>query len=364
MQVLTVDQLRAVLAHEFGHYHGGDTALGPWIYRTREAMERTLAGLRGHSSVLAAPFRAYGELFMRITQAVSRRAEYAADALAARVVGARPMMEGLKAMEGAAAVFGAYWQNEYVPALEAGMRPPFAAGFRSFAAVDTMAAASRDAVERELREGRSNPHDSHPSLRERIDALQRLTADPPRPGDDAPALSLLDGIDALEAATIDAVIKPEARSRITPGTWDEAVERVWLPMWRSTHERIGSRLKGRTPASLAEFAGRGNELPVAMCFVARADIVQPGDVSRCMQMAGAALVLALHAHGWTVRADPGQEVRAERDGMAIRPFHDVRRLLAGEYPADEWRATWAATGIGDVDLATAAAPALATAGEG
>ncbi|HKB18509.1 MAG TPA: M48 family metallopeptidase, partial [Candidatus Dormibacteraeota bacterium] len=40
MQVLTVNEMRAVLAHEFGHYHGGDTRLGPWIYRTREAIER------------------------------------------------------------------------------------------------------------------------------------------------------------------------------------------------------------------------------------------------------------------------------------------------------------------------------------
>src|SRR6266566_7859504 len=31
MQVMTVSQMRAVLAHEFGHYYGGDTRLGPWI---------------------------------------------------------------------------------------------------------------------------------------------------------------------------------------------------------------------------------------------------------------------------------------------------------------------------------------------
>lgn len=49
MQVLSVDEFRGVLAHEFGHYHGGDTALGPWIYRTRAAIERTLIGMSRHS---------------------------------------------------------------------------------------------------------------------------------------------------------------------------------------------------------------------------------------------------------------------------------------------------------------------------
>ena len=46
MQVLTVNEMRAVLAHEFGHYHGGDTKLGPWVYTTRAAIGRTLASLQ------------------------------------------------------------------------------------------------------------------------------------------------------------------------------------------------------------------------------------------------------------------------------------------------------------------------------
>src|SRR5438046_4880818 len=50
MQVMTTSQMRAVLAHEFGHYYGGDTRLGPWIYRTRETIERTLSGLSRTSS--------------------------------------------------------------------------------------------------------------------------------------------------------------------------------------------------------------------------------------------------------------------------------------------------------------------------
>jgi Zn-dependent protease with chaperone function len=40
LQILTVSELRAVLAHEFGHFYSGDTALGPWIYKTRNAIIR------------------------------------------------------------------------------------------------------------------------------------------------------------------------------------------------------------------------------------------------------------------------------------------------------------------------------------
>ena len=40
--VLTVSEFRAVLAHEFAHYYGGDTKLGPWVYKAQRAMGRTL----------------------------------------------------------------------------------------------------------------------------------------------------------------------------------------------------------------------------------------------------------------------------------------------------------------------------------
>ncbi len=66
MQVMTTSQMRAVLAHEFGHYYGGDTRLGPWIYRTRETIERTLSGLSRTSSFLQLPFLWYGRLFLRV----------------------------------------------------------------------------------------------------------------------------------------------------------------------------------------------------------------------------------------------------------------------------------------------------------
>src|SRR5262245_41315408 len=83
LQVLSVSQLRAVVAHEFGHFHGGDTKLGPWIYKTRAAIGRTIEGLAECSSLLQKPFLWYGKAFLRMTHAVSRRQEFTADALLA-----------------------------------------------------------------------------------------------------------------------------------------------------------------------------------------------------------------------------------------------------------------------------------------
>jgi heat shock protein HtpX len=44
LSALTVSQFRAILAHEFAHYYGGDTSLGPWLHRTQMSMARTFQG--------------------------------------------------------------------------------------------------------------------------------------------------------------------------------------------------------------------------------------------------------------------------------------------------------------------------------
>ena len=70
LQTLTLPELRGVLAHEFGHFHGGDVAIGPWIYKTRAALVRTVTELASHSKALSQVFLWYGNLFFRITHAV------------------------------------------------------------------------------------------------------------------------------------------------------------------------------------------------------------------------------------------------------------------------------------------------------
>ena len=61
LQTLSLAEFRAVVAHEFGHYRGGDVKLGPWIYRTRATIGRTIAGM--HETMLQAPFLWYGKQF-------------------------------------------------------------------------------------------------------------------------------------------------------------------------------------------------------------------------------------------------------------------------------------------------------------
>lgn len=168
LQTLTVRQLRAVIAHEFGHYHGGDTALGPWIYKTRAAIGRTLEGLSRHTPLLMKPFEWYGKAFLRITHAISRQQEFAADALSARVTGTEAAIDALKAVHGTAAAYEPYWHSEVVPAIEKGYRLPLADGFRQFVAAPAIANGMAAALGEEISEGQVDPYDTHPPLRDRV----------------------------------------------------------------------------------------------------------------------------------------------------------------------------------------------------
>jgi heat shock protein HtpX len=176
LQALTVSQFRAVLAHEFGHY-GGDTKLGPWVYKTRAAMARTLVGLGEPNAALGAlrgvaviglayvvivkVLVAYWNLFLRITQLVSRRQEYRADEFACYVAGSRSQVEGLRSFHGACAAFRVY-AGKLSQILNAGYRPAVAEGFARFIAAPAIAKALATQIETALREERTKPLESHP----------------------------------------------------------------------------------------------------------------------------------------------------------------------------------------------------------
>ena len=174
MQALTVQELKAVLAHEFGHYHAGDVSIGPWIYKTRAAIGRTIHQL-GEGS-LQKIFIAYGNLFLRVTHAVSRRQEFIADEVAANAAGAAVMASALRKVHGAAVAFHNYWRGEVSPVLNSGYLPPLAAGFARFVQVESVSSNMATAIQTEEAEGESNPYDTHPPLRERVAALKALAA--------------------------------------------------------------------------------------------------------------------------------------------------------------------------------------------
>lgn len=224
---LTVDEMRAALCHELGHYSASHTRLGGITYRGRISLNRTIEHLRGHRSVRAV-FSLYATLFFRVSFAVSRRQELEADASAVSVAGRKPMADALRKSHTSSAAWK-FYLDSYWPLIQlAGARP--ADLFAGYYALlrdpgrQRMFARSLSVPEKRT------PLDSHPSMADRLTAIERLP-DPGRRPDTRPALTLLADPVRAAQATQSAMLTPEVL-RLPVRDWPEIAERA---LYAGTH---------------------------------------------------------------------------------------------------------------------------------
>lgn len=316
LRVLNVSQLRAVLAHEFGHYHGGETALAPWVYKTRSAIMRTLASLQG--GAIQKPFLWYGKMFLRITHAVSRQQEYAADALAAQFAGAISLTTGLQKIHGAAHAFDAYWSSEVAPVLSAGFRPPIAEGFAAFLSSEPVSQGTAALLGEELASSKQDPYDTHPSLKDRLAALQDVVTTSV-PGDDAPAMSLLEDETATEAQLLAAVFAQHGGRPLREITWQDTLSLVYLPVWTRQAGQHADSLAGIQLKDLPDLVKCPDQLVARFLKSIGPSVPDENKGPTAAAIIGAATAVVLHNHGLSTRCEVGLPVQMHSDGAEITP---------------------------------------------
>jgi Zn-dependent protease with chaperone function len=349
MRILTCSQFSAVLAHEFGHFYGGDTRIGPWIYKTRAAIGRTLNSL-GHGTWLQAPFRWYGKLFLRVTHAVSRRQEFVADGLAARTVGSKPLVDGLRSVHRVGSAFEYYWHGECTPVLRAGFLPPLADGFDQFMRAGHIADRMDKILEAELAGGKANSYDTHPSLRDRIAAVAGLPEGPSSLEGDLPATSLLEDMPGLERGLIAKLAGPDEARKLLSIPWGEVGFRVYIPHWAKLAELNAARLAGVTPESLIKVAADLKNFAKTLVDTSG----DPPDVEKSEAFAnavvGSALTLMLIDRGGQLDALPGSEISVKLRGHGVEPFGVIRSLQNGSITEDDWVTLCTQLGIAGSEL--------------
>jgi Zn-dependent protease with chaperone function len=348
LESVTVPQFRAIVAHEFGHFHGSDTKLGPWIYKTRQAIVRTVNLVGRNSSFLHKPFVWYGNFFLRVTQGISRAQELAADALAAQVAGARTAMGALVGVERAGAAFVSYWSTEVVPVLSSGFRPAIAAGLTRFVGADEVASSLREHVDQAVRGNTADEYDSHPPLGERLAALEPLAGDAPE--ETGPiASTLLRDLDQLEAEFLRSIFAdPSKVATLQDVDWQDTGTRVYVPLWT---ERIAPHIEILHGISLSKLPS----IAKSMTFFSKQlklDDVELGKQTEVAQaIVGCALAVCLAGDGWQCDAAPGRTISMTKDGRTIAPFALVARLKSDELSEEEWVSECEAAGISERTLA-------------
>jgi Zn-dependent protease with chaperone function len=348
LQLLTVSQLRAVLAHEFGHFQGGDTKLAPWVYKTRSAIGRTLQELEARESLLIAPFELYGKMFLRVTQAISRRQEVAADELAAKTAGGQALVDGLLAIHQGAAAYPAYWGNRVAPTLEAGLLPPIMDGFGLFFRSPSVVKEVAERTEAELKSGESDPYDTHPTLRERIAFLDRVQG---KKGSqtDAPTIELLNNVPEIELRLLVFLYGEDQAKALKAVDWEEAGTKVLAGMWKHAMQLHGALLKGMTVGSIPDYIKElraiGKQIPDPPGRL----LTREERDQQAAGLLGVALSMVLAENGWKIQGVPG-EFYLHRSGVNLDPHSIVEQLVSGELKADAWRSECDRLGIAELGL--------------
>jgi Zn-dependent protease with chaperone function len=228
MLAMTPAQFRAVLAHEFGHLGHSHGRFSGWIYRTRTVWSRLLKELRARDhwgSVLFTKFLAwYAPFFNAYSFVLARAQEYEADRHAARLVGPHAMKDALASLQ----VIARLMDERYWPALNR----------RTILITVLQRVTPHDSIQKWMHEAMQQTTsyaDTHPSLADRLAALDQLPEKPntPEPPADFPHVR-----DPHEATAANYYLDVHATAT------REALDRSWAESvaeeWQQKHEEMAA----------------------------------------------------------------------------------------------------------------------------
>jgi Zn-dependent protease with chaperone function len=210
---MRVRELKAILAHEYGHFQNEDTAGGGFALAVRRSlMSMAVHLVRGGAASNLNPawwfVKGFHSVFLRVSQGASRLQEVLADRWAAFAYGSEAFVRGLTHVVARSVRFDAHIAatlGEVVPA-----KQPLANVYAFVPKEVVDPKKVEQAVEKAMSRP-SSPYDSHPRPVDRIAWVTKIAAEAPaETADDAEgAWSLLSGREAIEKRMTD-----EVRSRL------------------------------------------------------------------------------------------------------------------------------------------------------
>lgn len=252
-------QLRAVLAHEMGHYANLDTRLTPLIRRGRVQLLRTVEHFHERADAKVAKERAkqekkaeqriaagkkakavdtsgdgamyramakiytgYGKFYQRATLAGARRQELAADLASVRIAGRDSAASALRELNAIGPAHEFYMDRYATLGVGARLLPRPGQVFGGVRRLLDARTEELDGLRTELPEEPTSPYDSHPALAERVARIEALPDDGRAAQPARPALELLTDAEASLTALERAVLTPEAFA-MERLDWDDLV---------------------------------------------------------------------------------------------------------------------------------------------
>jgi len=204
LQLLTVSELKAILAHEYAHFSHSDTANSRFIHQVTISIEDALEfmgsqlGYWNYVNPFYWFFYLYYRAYNMLAAGFSRTREYLADRMAVAHYGKTAFTDGLTKV----ATFGQLFENT----AHHNIRSLLVEGkaFENvYEALRTLnekdfPEEERTKLQKRLDEERPSQFATHPTFRQRMAAIEEFPDQ--APAENAPALSLVDDVEGLEKA--------------------------------------------------------------------------------------------------------------------------------------------------------------------
>ncbi|KOV94545.1 M48 family metalloprotease [Streptomyces sp. NRRL B-3648] len=287
---LTEAQLRSVLAHEFGHFTGGDTRLSALVVRGRVQIGRVIGqfhaaaddkvaadrarqekasakrvakgkkakqvdttGVGATYRAMARIYTAYGKFYLRASLSTARGQEFAADLTAARIAGRDATASALREIPVLSASHDFYLDNYATLGLQARLLPPRCEFFGGFGRLLTARELELVDLRAGLPEEPAGPYDSHPPIAERVRRIEALPADGRADEAKGAALALLADPARTLGALEDAVLLDELLRHPRAAGWQELLDASMSAGLSAARTPLHQALAGYTgqPATLS-----------------------------------------------------------------------------------------------------------------
>jgi Zn-dependent protease with chaperone function len=172
--VLSTAELRAVLAHEFGHLSRKHAVFSNWIYRLRSTWGRIQAEFEHRQGRVAGVFRQflawYAPYFNAYSFALARANEYEADAESVRIAGAQTAAQALATVHVRGEIVNrAVWSPLFHTVSES--ERPQGTPYANHVVQGRAASGDEAALLRAALDVPTGLDDTHPSLKDRLRAI-------------------------------------------------------------------------------------------------------------------------------------------------------------------------------------------------
>jgi Zn-dependent protease with chaperone function len=339
LQVLSVDQLRAVLAHELGHYPGRRNRLGETVFRGWLAVVDLIPRI-GPRNPLGWIFRPYARLYLTVAGAVVRSQAGEADRAAVRLAGRTAAGSALLRLP----VLGAAWDFYMRSHVEPGWRAGYTSDdlFGGFRQMVEVRQEGLDELHQPAVGGSAVGYDLHPPWADRLAAMDRAPEDAGM-ADRRPASSMLPHLADLGHQLHTQLT--DMKNRIVLPWPQLTAARLTADLQREV-DAIGEQVARTTGASgvnlatVLDLVGAGRAAEIAQPFFPDATGEQAaelfaGPLEVLLRLAAVRSGVAGVRHSWTrppefATFDGESLVLTEVAELAVSPttLYEARRRLA------------------------------------